>query len=131
MLFRLFSLIFIFLFIYNFRLFAQTGCYVSTAPATFAPNSIGNAGPAGVQRPTYTGSLALQGTTTCPRVKTFGNTSIGVCYIRTGPSTNYVYTSGNIYNYVPENCPLDDYVWVIVVAIGGIGFVMLRKSIVA
>ena len=132
MLFRFLYLFIISFVIFSCKLFAQSGsgCYVSSS-STFAVNLFGNAGPAGSSdiRPTYTGSLALMGTTTCPRVKSFGNNrGANTCYIRTGTSTsNYTYTSGNLYDYERENCPLDDYIWLMLIAIGGFGFIALRK----
>ncbi|WP_157263193.1 hypothetical protein [Pedobacter sp. R20-19] len=117
--------------VFSCKLFAQSGsgCYVSST-TTFAVTSVGNAGPANSSdiRPTYTGSLALANSTTCPRVKSFGNNrGANTCYIRTSNSAGFTYTSGNLYDYERENCPLDDYIWLMLIAIGGFAFTALRK----
>lgn len=129
MLFRSFFLSFLLVVAVYFSSFAQSGCYVAFT-STFAVNPLPNQGPSGSAdiRPTYNGSLALSGSGICPRVKSFSNNrGANTCYIRSGSANNYTYTSGNIYDYQRENCPLDDHIWVIGLAAGGIGYMTLRK----
>ncbi len=132
MIVRFFLAAFLILLSFPFKIIAQTtqtGCYLSS-PASFAVVSLGTVTPPGTSapKPTYTGSLALNNSGACPRVKSFSNNrGANTCYIRTGSSTNYTYTAGSLYDYERENCPIDDYIWIFAFAISCIAFFAVKK----
>jgi len=132
MILRLFLAALLILLIFPSKIIAQTtqsGCYLSS-PATFAVVPVGDVTPPGTSasKPTYTGSLALNNSGACPRVKSFSNNrGSSTCYIRTGSSTNYTYTAGALYDYERENCPIDDYIWIFAFGISSIAFFAVRK----
>ena len=124
--------LFFFLFFLSFNSYPQAqpttnGCYIQCTNCVrkFYVNNTGVTNGTGAANGfVYNTILALNSSTTCPRVATFGSTTNVRCY---GPSPTY--ESGIIYNtYTINYCPLDDYIWLLILPLGVFGFYTMRKS---
>lgn len=57
-----------------------------------------------------------------------GNSSNSSCRVRLTSGNNPTYASGNKRNFEVVQCPIDDYIPAMVVAMAGFGFVFIRRK---
>lgn len=63
----------------------------------------------------------------CPRAQTTGS-RIGTCNLT---SSGVFGAQGDLYDYIilnpPIDCPLDDYIWILILSLSGLGFYYMRS----
>ncbi len=129
---KLFTLFTFFLLMANVSVKANYGCNTGNS---IYPNATGGLNPSG--SPYYYNSNPIT-------IRTWdGDSRCGIrdnkIYPRSSGDDNCQIVGGNwgvIYYYNPadNNCvplPLDDYAWVLILALGGLGYLMLKKRLMA
>ncbi|RYG20879.1 MAG: hypothetical protein EOO07_04110 [Chitinophagaceae bacterium] len=109
--------------------------YLYTGPSGVYSPRYGGYGPAYETTPVVTSGQVGTGIYCAPvvlgncviRTKTKCSECTGPYDYQSGYGTNYYYEqAGKLKGFM--NCPIDDYIGLMVVAIGGIGFVLIRKN---